>query len=318
MTRFRNVTFTSYLSEIKPTKFSYCVFGKETCPSTGRQHLQGYIEFSSGVSLKTAQERIGDPNCHIEKRLGTSEQAATYCKKDGDIFEEGIISNPGERTDLQIIKDNLFSRKANIRDMLYNDTISNFQQLKFAEGILKYSKPMARERPLVYWWYGATGRGKTYEVEIREGLDYFTIEPDCEWFDGYVGQEAALIDDFRGNIQLGKLLQILDKKEIRLKQKGSFVIWNPKRIYITSSKSPQECYKNCQDNINQLLDRLAEVRIFDGPNKRTGKEYCTEVGGNTKAPTQKELEAQVTWLQQALIKSQEAYDFNMKPAGGGL
>lgn len=266
MSKFRNVAFTSYLPAIEPDKVksTYGVFGYETCPKTGRKHLQGYIEFKSAVSRKTAQERIGDDKCHIENRKGTAKEASDYCKKDGNFVEWGIISKPGERTDIQLIKDKVLAG-GSIQDMLYDDTINNFQQMRFAEGLLKYKKPQMNEPPKCYFYHGESGSGKTkhvYDIERLE--DIYRVEPGHEWFDGYCGQEAVLFDEFRGNIPLKIFLELTDRYPIRVKCKGGFVNWCPKRIYFTSCKDPYECYKNCGESYYQITRRFetGEIRHF--------------------------------------------------------
>lgn len=262
--KYRNWCFTSYkIDDLEPWGYSYVVGGLETCPTTGRVHIQGYIEFKNAVYLSGAQKRIGDKVCHCAPRYekSTAAQAAEYCKKDGDYFENGTITNQGARTDLKTIKDNILNHKSNIRDMLENDTIINHQQLRFAESLQKYVRPQKREPPQVFWFYGDTGTGKTRFVYDNED-DIFRVEPGFEWYDGYIGQEAVLFDELRGEIKLSTLLCITDRYPLSLKIKTSFTQWKPKRIYITSCKSPEECYKNCHENIGQLLRRITEVRFF--------------------------------------------------------
>lgn len=261
--RFRNVVFTSFEMEEDPITFdekiSYLIFGHEVCPDTGKHHWQGYVEFAKQYSFNMVKSFFNDKSVHLEKRMGSPAQASDYCKKEGLFKEFGKISNPGERTDLQLIKDNVLNGGDNIYRMAMADLINDNQQLRFAENLMKYAPQLEREAPLIYWLYGKSGCGKTRMVYDKEGFNLFKIEPNCEWFDGYMDQEAVLFDDFRGTIPLHVLLQILDRYPVRLRAKGSFVNWRPKRIYITSSKSPDELYINCNDNIDQLLRRITKV-----------------------------------------------------------
>jgi len=68
-------------------KVLYHVFGIEICPTTKREHYQGYIEFSSPVRISRVKKFFNDNTIHLEKRKGTSLQAINYCKKDGNYFE---------------------------------------------------------------------------------------------------------------------------------------------------------------------------------------------------------------------------------------
>lgn len=77
---------------------SYLVFGRETGVS-GTPHLQGFVVFTTPFRFTRAKEAIG-LTAHVEVTRGTTDQAATYCKKDGDYEEYGeIASNQGKRTD---------------------------------------------------------------------------------------------------------------------------------------------------------------------------------------------------------------------------
>jgi len=66
----------------------YIVFGKEICPTSGKKHLQGYIEFP--VRKRFAAVRaLFPPATHLEprKRGASSLQAANYCKKGNNYVE---------------------------------------------------------------------------------------------------------------------------------------------------------------------------------------------------------------------------------------
>lgn len=266
----RSWVFTSYKLELEPSEYTYIYYGDEICPTTKRPHKQGWVYFENAVVKKTAQKRIGDPVCHIEMMIGTVAQNVKYCSKDGKVFEDGKRPKQGARTDLKIIKDNILHGTANIRDMLEDDTIVNAQQLKFAENLSKYARPVKRDKPFIKFIYGETGAGKTRSVEETEE-DLFRVEPGFEWYDGYVGQEAVLFDDFRGQIALCTFLRITDRYPLNLKIKGGFTVWKPKRIYITSCKRPEDCYKNCGENIGQLLRRIDLIEELKVPDTEVGR-----------------------------------------------
>jgi len=50
--------------------FAYLICQVETAPDTQRQHIQGYVEFTDRVGLRTAKLRLGDPTAHLEPRRG--------------------------------------------------------------------------------------------------------------------------------------------------------------------------------------------------------------------------------------------------------
>lgn len=131
-----------------------------------------------------------------------------------------------------------------------------FEKLLITEG-----HTLRPEPPDVTWIYGPTGTGKTRYVFENEDLsNLWLASVNLKWFDGYKGQEAVLIDDFRGNFcRFHSLLRYLDRYPMDVPIKGGFAVWMPKRIYITSSKHPGQIY-DVDEDVNQLLRRITRIR----------------------------------------------------------
>lgn len=110
--RHRNWCFTLF-GDKEPTynseEHKFMCFQTEMCPKTERKHIQGYVEFHYGKSLKSAGRLIGR-NPHMEPRRGTQEQAINYCSKSQsavkDSYKEfGNKGQQGQRTDLDDMVD---------------------------------------------------------------------------------------------------------------------------------------------------------------------------------------------------------------------
>lgn len=92
---------------------TYLIFGREVGES-GTPHLQGYIQLSKRKPLLQVKVLLGG-NPHLEISRGTVQEAAEYCKKDGDFEEFGEVFVPSpRRSDLEGFKDDV---KAGILDM---------------------------------------------------------------------------------------------------------------------------------------------------------------------------------------------------------
>lgn len=82
----------------------YVVWQLESCPETGRKHLQGYVEFNKQLRLAALKKL--HPTAHWEARRGTRDQARAYCMKEETRlegpYERGTWeTQQGKRTDLE-------------------------------------------------------------------------------------------------------------------------------------------------------------------------------------------------------------------------
>jgi len=87
-----------------------------------------------------------------------------------------------------------------------------------------------------------------------------------KWFDGYNGQKVVLFDEFRGQLPLGQMLELLDGYPcLRVQVKNGTVHWSPEEIYLTSPMHPRDWYPNVtnQDKIDQLLRRIDHIAQTD-------------------------------------------------------
>ncbi len=88
----------------------YLTFQREKCPTSGKEHWQGYVELKDKFSLKKVKEILGDESAHLEIRKGTQKQATDYCHKtdtsiNDEYFEHGVPKSQGCRNDLDNIVD---------------------------------------------------------------------------------------------------------------------------------------------------------------------------------------------------------------------
>lgn len=93
-----------HAAALRTLDYVYLVFGRESAPTTGTLHLQGFVCFANPRRRSSLVTHVGGG--HWQPACGSSAQASAYCKKDGDFDEYGVLPvNQGKRNDLQAIVD---------------------------------------------------------------------------------------------------------------------------------------------------------------------------------------------------------------------
>lgn len=284
--RARNYCFTFHYPEdvkeedidgskyiIEHDKLRYAVWQLERCPSSGRLHLQGYVEYTSPLRLSAVKGHLGS-TVHVEMRKGTRTQAAEYCRKpDSRVsgpWEYGSFGSisQGKRTDLDNLADRIQSGEK------ISTVVDEFPvaYIKYRRGIEALHNRYTQERALtwrdvtVLVFVGVSGTGKTRGA-IEEGAkDFFILDQgDRLWFDGYEGQSTLIIDDFYSWIKWGTLLRLLDGHPYRCEIKGGFTwaLWT--KVIITSNANPVDWYPSVTDPIRRgaLTRRISSTRTFE-------------------------------------------------------
>lgn len=113
----------------------------------------------------------------------------------------------------------------------------------------------------VYW--GATGTGKSRRAWSEAGDGAFGKCPRTKFWDGYGSQEAVIIDEFRGGIDVSHLLRWFDRYPVRVEVKGSTRPFHGRTVWITSNLHPRQWYPEIDDETYQaLLRRFSVVEEF--------------------------------------------------------
>lgn len=269
------ITLNNYTDEDVETwrniQCKYICFGKEQ-GKQGTKHLQGYVEFENARNRNGLKTVFGS-RCHFEAARGTAEQNIEYCSKesrdaDGTIrpglfFERGSHGlGAGKRTDLTSLKRKFLEEDVPLSELVESE-VKNYQQLRFLEGLSRYKKPKHRQ-PKVFWYWGATGAGKTKTAyEHCDMNDCWISNGGLQWFDGYTGQRFVILDDLRlESKDFAFLLRLLDVYPFRVPFKGGFTNWQAEYIYVTCPYPPDAMPGCAHENIAQLTRRISEVREF--------------------------------------------------------
>ena len=127
----------------------------------------------------------------------------------------------------------------------------------------------------VYWFFGATGTGKTREATKMMidlyGENWVSLTGDLRtFFDPYNGERGVIFDDVRkGSIVWNTLLTITDRYRTTVNIKGSRIPWLAETIIFTSPQHFEEVFtterdgeRAAWDGLEQFTRRVHEVKQF--------------------------------------------------------
>lgn len=270
----------------------YGIIGKETGES-GTPHLQCYFHLDKQTSLKKIQDTIYDsitpPACWIGRAKGTAVQNKVYCSKGGDFIEFGILPKQGERTDWSEVYE-LISSGADAEAILDFDPgkyIKHSKGIDKAIAIKRRKLAVTKFRDVkVTLITGPTGTGKTRWIyDQHEAKDWHKI---CKvtgsdlksnfWLD-YDGQEILLIDEYSNDVNITRLLNILDGHPYTLNKKGShtYAMWT--HVIITTNLRTLHAHAN-DEHIAALQRRITET-IDKWPSTAVGSKRRRDEASST-------------------------------------
>lgn len=275
--------FTSWDKNKKP-KFYKCMkyicFAPEITPTTHKFHWQGYVYFKDIKSIKATVRslRLGK-EIKVLKSEGSGRQNKVYIKGpytdknnktkplNKDFEEYGVVPSQGKRTDLIILKDKLMNRECCVDDIVCEDPIKYHQYGRTLNKIedIALRKKWRTKMTKGLWYVGATGVGKS-EIVFKDydPSTHYVYPYDKGWWDGYTGQGIVIINEFRGQIKYGELLELCDWTPKTVKRRNREPIpFLAHTILITSCSYPSKIYYNLssEDSIDQLLRRFKIIDI---------------------------------------------------------
>lgn len=259
-------------------KTLYGILCKEIGKKCGVPHLHLWLHFKNGREFKTIQNKLKRAN--IQPGKGTDIQVRKYLTKEENFIENG---NPieekeqGQRTDLEDLKDDIMNGKK-VDDIvvetphLYHQYGRTLEKLETIRNRKKFRTWMTKG----YWVWGPGGVGKSHRAFKNFNPDTHYRKPLNEkYWNGYTGQEIVILNEFKGQIFFGELMELVDKwPHTVVVKNGEAMPFLAKEVWITCSKNPYSLYECLGDdeNENQFERRFRtiykkELRCTKGNNK---------------------------------------------------
>jgi len=105
----------------RPQLIQYYVIGKELAPTTGRAHLQGYVQFTTAKYLSWLRNRYDMAAFHWEpQKARINSKASEYCKKDHDFVEGGEFTESGFSSDYNDVSREFMAGKISLVEIARN------------------------------------------------------------------------------------------------------------------------------------------------------------------------------------------------------
>jgi len=267
------------LVEAKTELVSYCVAQCEFAPSTGRLHVQGYLQLTNRWTFTRVKKLVFTgllATAQIAAARGSAEQNESYCSKEDTrvpgtetlrvglmVADVGENHQPGKSLD-RVYAD--IKLGASMEDIVEKYGFGMFvrHERSLKSAMCTWGKRRCEPAKIILL-IGPTRSGKSRWVE-REYPDRYRMTfgngGNSAWFDGYNGESTIELSEFRGQLTLSFMLDLLDRYQLKVQTKGGTVQFLASTIIITSNEEPRDWYKALEDRDEKMKPLLARVEEF--------------------------------------------------------
>lgn len=217
------------------------------------------------------------PSIHIEPLLSSKKEAISYLEKIGKFEEKhhtllvcpryygNIRPQQGKRNDLEKIEKMIAAGYTPNAIMEESLSFRRYEKMIRSAFFAKRIKEVPVKREVkVYWHTGESGTGKSYcYVKLCEKYGeenvYIMTDYQSGGLDLYCGEPCLIMDEFKGNMRFGELLNYLDgyKIQIHCRYANAYALWN--EVHITSIFPPDEVYEFMVDSNSRERDRIQQL-----------------------------------------------------------
>lgn len=226
----------------------------------GYEHWQIVFSFTQKKTLSQAKRLLGVATAHLEptRSSAAKEYVWKLDTRAGEPFEFGTeVLERNKRTDWTRVR--LLASAGRFDEIPADIYIRYYGNLRriYADNI----RPTAMERTVTVYW-GATGTGKSRKAFELAGETAYSKDPRTKFWCGYSGEESAVIDEFRGAIDISHLLRWFDRYPVTVELKGSSAPLMVKTFYVTSNLDPRNWFPELDSSTLSALMRRLKVEHF--------------------------------------------------------
>lgn len=242
----------------------FFIAGKETCPTTGRKHYQGFYESSKRKTapaiLQAFRAIFPEPrSIRLIVACGTAEQNIDYCsKEDKEPYVHGEpLQGQGARSDIQSALQDI---KNGMEPVAFFEKHSKLS-IQYQKGLNAYRNLVEPKRSeptkLIFLW-GPTGTGKTMHAQELSPVTVSWVSN--QYLNGFnAGDKVLLFDDFDyRKMDWQTFLTMTDRYAMNINVKGGSLNFAPTTIIFTSNSDPKDWYPDVPPSTRQAIHRRME------------------------------------------------------------
>jgi hypothetical protein len=248
----------------------YFKIGFEVGEEESTAHLHAVVAFTQQKTFDTLRKYFD--NNHIEKIINL-DGALDYVGKMENVVEFGErpYANQGKRSDLAEMV--MAIREGATNDELIENYPSQYflhkQKVELLRSEMLFAKYGKEKREHIYVAYvsGSTGIGKTYTVYDNFGFDdmYVVTNYGSGMFDGYMGQDVLVLDEYSGGISINEMLIMLDIYPNRLRARYSDKVACYTKVIVISNKQFNQVFSGDHKQLQALTRRFKDFFDLDRP-----------------------------------------------------
>lgn len=256
----------------------------ELCPTTGREHIQGYAEFTRALYKNGVKQQLGYNHAHVEPRKGSRKQAFDYATKERTRKPDcnpviagtwpASFTNKGQYQEAyDLLKTG--ATVLQITEVLPAIGIRHKRSLEEIRRELTKKKVKPYRNVVVHTFWGPARTGKSRRAEwlarkyiADRGLQEEPYRKDVatKWWDGYDGHLVVIVDDLASGCKINfrDMLRMLDGYSQPLEFKGGYTNPHYELVIITSNEHPKEWFHEHPYGPGTPLHRRLEVEHGSG------------------------------------------------------
>lgn len=244
---------------------TYLLYQEEVGEDEGRHHFQGIIHFNKSVRCDTVAKWLAEGQDGAWPKVFLEIHGEKYVTKEdtrvGGPYEHGHKKKQGERSDIHAYHADVKAGMA-MNDLWDKHVGCSYRFNRMAMEYRRQQQKPRTEPPHVTVIIGPNDKGKSSFAQDLGLPIYRHNMGEPGWWDNYHNEPVVFLDEFRGQIPIEEMNQLLDRYPQKVKVKGcASQEFNSPHVFITSNYPLDKWYP--YDDMNAFKSRITRYLVYD-------------------------------------------------------